>query len=136
VPGLVDLHCHVGSPGMGDINDTVYPTNPEMRTLDLVLMDHEAFKRRARGRRDDRPVHPRFGLEHAGGFGTLTKTWGHSPDEALVRFPGCLKIAQAGNPERRSGDFGLTRAGMNQGLRFMTRARPRLPRSVGSLQER
>jgi imidazolonepropionase-like amidohydrolase len=118
VPGLVDLHCHVGSPGMGDINDTVYPTNPEMRTLDLVLMDHEAFKNALAAGVTTVLYIPGSG-SNAGGFGTLTKTWGHSPDEALVRFPGCLKIAQAGNPERRSGDFGLTRAGMNQGLRFM-----------------
>jgi imidazolonepropionase-like amidohydrolase len=52
-----------------------------------------------------------------GGFGTLTKTAG-TPEEALVRFPGSLKIAQAGNPERRSGDLGSARMGMNQGLRF------------------
>src|SRR5690606_28465740 len=32
-------------------------------------------------------------------------------------FPGCLKIAQAGNPERRSGDLGAGPIGMNAGLR-------------------
>ena len=52
-----------------------------------------------------------------GGFGTLTKLHG-TPEEALVRFPRSLKIAQAGNPERRSGDMGATRMGMNTGLRM------------------
>ena len=117
-PGLVDLHCHVAAPTMSDINDMVHPTNPDLRTLDLVTMDHENFRYALAGGVTTVLYIPGSGT-NAGGFGTLTKTWGRSPQEALIRFPGCLKIAQAGNPERRSGDLGATRAGMNQGLRFM-----------------
>ena len=35
-----------------------------------------------------------------GGHGILIKTAGESLDEMLLRDPGSLKIAQAGNPER------------------------------------
>jgi len=52
-----------------------------------------------------------------GGFGTLIKTAGDTVEEMTVRFPGTLKIAQLGNPERRGGDVGLTRMGMNYLLR-------------------
>ena len=117
VPGLVDLHCHIASAGMRDINDTVHSTNPEMRTLDLITMDHENFKNALAGGITTVLYIPGSG-SNMGGFGTLTKTAGSSPEEALIRFPGCLKIAQAGNPERRSGDLGMTRMGMNTGLRM------------------
>lgn len=117
VPGLIDLHCHVGSAGMRDINDMVHPTNPELRTFDLVTMDHELLRNALAGGVTTVLFIPGSGT-NMGGFGTLTKTAGDRPEEALVRFPGSLKIAQAGNPERYSGDLGRSRMGMNQGLRF------------------
>ncbi len=117
VPGLVDLHCHVASKTMGDINDMVHATNPEFRTIDLITMDHDTLKDALAGGITCVLYIPGSG-SNMGGFGTLTKTGGNNPDEALVRFPGSLKIAQAGNPERRSGDLGSTNMGMNQGLRF------------------
>jgi imidazolonepropionase-like amidohydrolase len=116
VPGLVDLHCHIASES-SDINDTVHPTNPEMRTIDLVTMDHEKLDNALAGGITTVLYIPGSG-SNMGGFGTLTKTAGRTPEEALIRFPGCLKIAQAGNPERRSGDLGMTRMGMNEGLRM------------------
>jgi imidazolonepropionase-like amidohydrolase len=115
VPGFVELHCHVAGRGF-DINDTVHQTNPEMRTLDLITMDHEAMRMALAGGVTTVNYIPGSG-SNMGGFGTLTKTWGRTPEEALVRFPGCLKIAQAGNPERGSGDLGQTPMGMNEGIR-------------------
>jgi imidazolonepropionase-like amidohydrolase len=115
VPGLVDLHCHIAAKGF-DLNDTVHQTNPEMRTVDLVTMDHEDMRNALAGGVTTVLYIPGSG-SNMGGFGTLTKTWGRTPQEALIRFPGCLKIAQAGNPERRSGDLGMTPLGMNAGLR-------------------
>lgn len=115
-PGLIDLHCHVAARGF-DLNDTVHQTNPEMRTLDLVTTDHEAMRNALAGGVTTVMYIPGSG-SNAGGFGTLTKTWGRTPEEALIQFPGCLKIAQAGNPERRAGDLGMTNMGMNEGLRI------------------
>ncbi len=116
VPGLVDLHCHVASASF-DLNDTVHPTNPEFRTLDLITLDHEQIKDAMAAGVTSVLYIPGSG-SNMGGFGTLTKTAGDSPEDALIRFPGSLKIAQAGNPERRAGDLGSTVVGMNQGLRF------------------
>jgi imidazolonepropionase-like amidohydrolase len=116
IPGIVELHCHVASPSF-DLNDTVHPTNPEFRTLDLISMEHDQIKVARAGGVSTVLYIPGSG-SNMGGFGTLTKTWGKSPEEALVRFPGSLKIAQAGNPERGSGDLGSGMMGMSEGIRM------------------
>lgn len=116
LPGYVELHCHIAGRGF-ELNDTLHQTNPEMRTLDLITMDHENLRNALAGGVTTVLLIPGSG-SNMGGFGTLTKTWGRSPDEALMRFPGCLKIAQAGNPERYAGDLGMTHMGMNHGLRM------------------
>ena len=116
VPGLVELHCHIASATF-DLNDTVHPTNPEFRTLDLISMEHDQIVTARAGGISTALYIPGSG-SNMGGFGTLTKTWGRTPEEALVRFPGSLKIAQAGNPERYSGDLGATMMGMSEGIRM------------------
>ena len=115
-PGFVETHCHIASPSF-DLNDTVHPTNPEFRTLDLISMEHDQIRVARAGGVSTALYIPGSG-SNMGGFGTLTKTWGNSPEEALVRFPGSLKIAQAGNPERRSGDLGSGMMGMSEGIRM------------------
>lgn len=116
IPGIVELHCHIASPSF-DLNDTVHPTNPEFRTLDLISMEHDQIKMARAGGVSTVLYIPGSG-SNMGGFGTLTKTFARSPEEALVRFPGSLKIAQAGNPERGSGDLGSGMMGMSEGIRM------------------
>jgi imidazolonepropionase-like amidohydrolase len=116
VPGFVEMHCHIASESF-DLNDTVHPTNPEFRTLDLIGMEHDQMRVARAGGISTALYIPGSG-SNMGGFGTLTKTWGRTPDEALVRFPGSLKIAQAGNPERGSGDLGTDMMGMSEGIRM------------------
>ena len=115
-PGFVETHCHIASPSF-DLNDTVHPTNPEFRTLDLISMEHDQIRVARAGGVSTALYIPGSG-SNMGGFGTITKTWGNSPEEALVRFPGSLKIAQAGNPERGSGDLGSGMMGMSEGIRM------------------
>lgn len=115
-PGFVETHCHIASPSF-DLNDTVHPTNPEFRTLDLISMEHDQIRVSRAGGVSTALYIPGSG-SNMGGFGTLTKTWGKSPEEALIRFPGSLKIAQAGNPERGSGDLGSGMMGMSEGIRM------------------
>lgn len=115
LPGLIDLHCHIAGNGF-DLNDVVHPTNPEFRTVDLVGLHHDQIKHALQGGVTTVLYIPGSG-SNMGGFGTLTKTAGRSVEEALVRFPGSLKVAQAGNPERGAGDMGTGRIGMNWGLR-------------------
>lgn len=116
-PGFVDLHCHIAGSSGGDINDTLHQTNPEMRTLDLIGLNHPQMELARAGGITTVMFIPGSGA-NVGGFGTLIKTGGRSPEEALIQFPGCVKIAQGGNPTRRSGDLGITHLGMNQALRM------------------
>ena len=56
-----------------------------------------------------------------GGFGVLMKTGPGTAEDVIIRAPGVLKIAQAGNPERRGGETGSGRMGMNYVLRQQLR---------------
>ncbi len=114
LPGFIDLHCHMI--GRGGFNDSFHQTNPEMRTLDVINLNLPIVKRAVAGGVTSVLFIPGSG-SNMGGFGTLSKTAG-DPEDALIRFPGSMKIAQAGNPERRTGELGAGRMGMNQGLRM------------------
>lgn len=116
VPGIVEMHCHIASESF-DLNDTVHPTNPELRTLDLIGMEHDQIRTARAGGIGTVLYIPGSG-SNMGGFGTLLKTWARTPEQAVVRFPGSLKIAQAGNPERGSGDLGTDMMGMSENLRL------------------
>ncbi len=109
VPGLVELHSHVAG---GDLNDMVYPTNPGFRTVDNVIPGNSLLKKAQAGGVTTILFIPGSGT-NISGFGTILKTAGRSVEDMIVRFPGALKIAQGGNPERRGGDLGLSRVGMN-----------------------
>ncbi|MEM0926895.1 MAG: amidohydrolase family protein, partial [Planctomycetota bacterium] len=47
----------------------------------------------------------------------LLKTGPGSIDDVIIKAPGVLKIAQSGNPERRGGEVGSGRMGMNHVIR-------------------
>ncbi len=109
VPGFVELHSHIAG---GDLNDMVYSVNPGFRTLDNIMPRNALLKRAQAGGVTTALFIPGSGT-NMGGFGTLIKTAGKDLSEMLIRFPGALKIAQGGNPERRGGDLGYSRVGMN-----------------------
>lgn len=112
-PGFVDLHHHV-SGGGGDINDMTMPLNAELRTLDVVKPSEEMIRRAAAGGVTTTLFIPGSGT-NIGGFGTLLKMrWGGSLEQMVIRELGAMKVAQGFNPERRSGDLGLTRMGSSE----------------------
>lgn len=113
VPGFVDLHSHVGG---SDLNDMVYPTNPGFRVLDNIMPNNPRLRKSVAGGVTTVLFIPGSGT-NMGGFGALIKTAGETVQEMLVRFPGALKIAQGGNPERYGGDLGRDRMGMNYLIR-------------------
>ncbi len=117
-PGIIDLHCHIG--GMtGDINDMVNPTNPEMSTRPTIDPNSELLKDAVAGGVTTVLYIPGSGT-NIGGFGTLMNTaGGKTIDDLIVRWPGGMKVAQAWNPERRSGDLGQSRMGMWWALRHL-----------------
>lgn len=120
-PGFVDLHHHVsGGPG-GDINDMVMPLNAEMRTLDVVRPNEEAIQRTLAGGVTTTLFIPGSGT-NISGFGVLLKMrHGARLSDMVVRELGAMKVAQGFNPERRSGDLGLTRMGSSEQLTELLR---------------
>jgi len=110
MPGLVEAHCHIG--GSGDLNEMVYQTNPDLRVLDQIIPHNEALKVAVAGGVTTVCYIPGSGT-NMGGWGAIFKTGPGELEDVLIRFPGCLKIAQAGNPERRDGTLGSGRMGMN-----------------------
>ncbi len=98
VPGLVDCHNHIAG-SLSDLNDGVYLTNPGLRTLDTVEPRNENLENALSGGVTTVLLIPGSG-NNMSGFGTITKTFGNDVDAMVMRSPGSLKIAQAGNPER------------------------------------
>ena len=118
MPGLVDCHSHVG--GASDINEMVYQTNPELRVVDLIKPNNENLKTAVAGGVTTICFIPGSGT-NMGGWGALMKTGPGKVEDVLIRFPGVLKIAQAGNPERRGGEVGSGHMGMNYVIRDQLR---------------
>jgi len=114
MPGLVDAHSHVG--GSSDLNEMVYQTNPELRNWDQIIPHNNRLKVAIAGGVTSICFIPGSGT-NMGGFGVLMKTGPGKPKDVIIRAPGVLKIAQAGNPERRGGELGSGRAGMNYVIR-------------------
>lgn len=102
VPGMHEPHSHVGA-GRWDLHDYSFLTNPDLRTLDVLEPDHPALPTAVAGGVTSQLVISGSG-NNMSGFGAIMKTANPtqplSVDEILVRSPGTLKIAQAGNPER------------------------------------
>lgn len=110
MPGLVEVHCHIA--GSGDLNDMVYQTNPDLRVVDQVVPHNNQLKNAIAGGVTTVCYIPGSGT-NMGGWGAIVKTGPGNLEDVLIRFPGVLKIAQAGNPERRDGTLGSGRLGMN-----------------------
>lgn len=112
VPGFIDCHDHVAG-SLSDLNDGVYLTNPGLRTVDTLAPENENLKNALAGGVTTVLLIPGSGNNMAG-FGTVTRTAGRTQADMIVRAPGSIKIAQAGNPERYW--FGVGRAYMNWNL--------------------
>ena len=113
VPGLIDCHNHSAG-SLRDLNDMVYLSNPGLRTLECLEPGNERNKRALAGGVTTVLTIPGSGT-NLSGFGTITKLAGETPDDMVVKAPGSLKIAQAGNPERYW--YGVGRSFMNYNTR-------------------
>jgi imidazolonepropionase-like amidohydrolase len=114
MPGMIDLHCHVA--GTFDINEMVYLTNPGLRVASSVIPANPAFKRAVAGGVTSVLFIPGSGV-NVGGQGILLKTGLDKFEDALIRNPGSMKLAQAGNPEGWA--IGVGRSFMNYNTRAM-----------------
>ncbi len=115
-PGFIDLHSHVA--GTFDINEMVYLVNPGLRVAASVIPDNAAFKKAIAGGVTSVLFIPGSGV-NIGGQGILLKTGLDRFEDALIRNPGSMKLAQAGNPE--GWTVGVGRSFMNWNTRWMFR---------------
>ena len=113
VPGLIEPHNHIAG-SLRDLNDTVFLTNPELHTAEVLEPENPYLKDAVAGGVTSALFIPGSG-SNMGGFGMLVKTAGETVEDMVMRSPGSLKVAQAGNPERYS--FGVGRALMNWNTR-------------------
>lgn len=109
LPGFIEIHNHTLA---SDLHDNVWQVNPELRVLDNITLDTDAARFAVAGGVTTALTIPGSG-SNMGGFGVIQKTFGKTPDEVVLRYPGALKIAQAGNPEQGDGDLGAGPMGMN-----------------------
>lgn len=114
MPGLIEAHSHVG--GSGDLNEMVYQTNPELRNWDQIIPHNDQLKVAIAGGVTTICYIPGSGT-NMGGWGVLMKSGPGQPEDVIIKAPGVLKIAQSGNPERRGGEVGSGRMGMNHVIR-------------------
>jgi len=127
-PGLVDLHTHIHCHGWDDLNDSVKPLNPELRSRPAIDPTEPQLEHaRTAG------VTTMFGIPGSGssnsGFGTLYKPERDAGYEAMVlRDPGGMKIAQNFNPQRGAGDVGSTWCGLAFNLEYLNDRADRLAR--------
>jgi len=122
LPGLVDTHSHSGGEGWNDLNDMVFQLNSDLRILNAVALNTPELRRAVAAGVTTINFIPGSG-SNSGGTGIIMKTAGEELDDSILRFPGVMKIAQAGNPEREyTGEIGAGRMGMNWNLRELIKA--------------
>lgn len=114
VPGLIDPHNHTATEQRGDLHDYVYLTNPGLRAGDLIEVDSPSNRRAIAGGVTAALLIPGSGTNMSG-FGGLARLGAANPEDAMMKSPASIKIAQAGNPERWY--FGPGRTYMNYNLR-------------------
>ncbi|MFK7930679.1 MAG: amidohydrolase family protein [Myxococcota bacterium] len=101
VPGMIDLHSHVAAPSLRDLSDSVYLANPGMRRGPTIAIGNRNLQNGVGGGITAILSIP-GSATNMGGQGILLRLGLPGFEESVLRDPGSLKLAQAGNPERYS----------------------------------
>ena len=115
MPGMIDLHSHIAGSGL---NDTVFQCNPGLRASSNIIPHNPRMKLGMLAGVTTILFIPGSG-SNIGGQGVLLKTGPGGYEDALVRAPGSLKIAQGDNPKRWG--YGMQRTLMNHHIRTTLR---------------
>ena len=132
-PGCVDAHCHIGldNEGMGweghDYNEMVDPLTPQMRAIDSINPQDEAFGLALQNGVTAACTGP-GSANVVGGTFVAIKLYGKRVDKMIIKDPIAMKCAFGENPKRCYGQGGrkapMTRMGTAALLReilFKTR---------------
>ena len=107
-PGVVEAHCHVGldNEGMGwegrDYNESTNPTTPEMRAIDSINPQDEAFGNAIRGGVTTVCTGP-GSANTVGGTFVAIKCVGNTVDKMILKNPLAMKCAFG---ENTKGTYG------------------------------
>ena len=107
-PGCVDAHCHIGldNEAVGwegrDCNEIVEPITPQMRAIDSIYPQDEAFPNAIRGGVTTACTGP-GSANVIGGTFTVIKLVGNRVDNMIVKDPIAMKCAFGENPKRCYG---------------------------------
>ena len=99
-PGMIDLHNHTAM-SLSDLSEAAYLTNPGMRASVGARPGNNLMIGGLAGGVTC-VLHIPGSATNMGGQGFLVRTAGEHYEDVLVRDPGSLKLAQAGNPEGRA----------------------------------
>lgn len=132
-PGCVEAHCHIGldNEAVGwegkDYNEVTDPITPQMRAIDSIYPQDEAFGNALRGGVTTACTGPGSANVIGGTFAVI-KLAGSRVDDMVVKFPAAMKCAFGENPRRVYGHGAkrtpATRMGVAALLRdFLTKAR-------------
>ncbi len=125
-PGCVDAHCHIGldNEAVGwegkDYNEIVDPVTPQMRAIDSIYPQDEAFALALQGGVTTACTGP-GSANVVGGTFVAIKLWGSRVDNMIVKDPIAMKCAFGENPKRCYGQGAkkapMTRMGVAAVLR-------------------
>ena len=107
-PGCVDAHCHIGldNEGMGweghDYNEIVDPLTPQMRAIDSINPQDEAFGLALQGGVTSACTGP-GSANVVGGTFVAIKLSGKRVDKMVIKNPLAMKCAFGENPKRCYG---------------------------------
>ena len=132
-PGCIDAHCHIGldNEAVGwegmDYNEIVDPLTPQMRAIDSIYPQDEAFELAVQGGVTTACTGP-GSANVVGGTFTVIKLYGNRVDNMILKDAVAMKCAFGENPKRCYGQGGkkapMTRMGVAALLRellFKTR---------------
>ncbi len=107
-PGCVDAHCHIGldNEGMGweghDYNEIVDPLTPQMRAIDSINPQDEAFENAIKNGVTTACTGP-GSANIVGGTFTAIKLYGNRVDKMIIKEAVAMKCAFGENPKRCYG---------------------------------
>ena len=107
-PGCIDAHCHIGldNEGMGwegwDYNEIVDPLTPQLRAIDSINPQDEAFGLAVRGGVTAAVTGP-GSANVVGGTFTAIKLHGNRVDKMIIKDPVAMKCAFGENPKNCYG---------------------------------